>query len=393
MFLRYAQTPSAMADAIALPDNTDPGLLKAVYARVLEKLEKEPVEDYRIDFEDGYGFRSDDEEDAHAVACAMAIGRGMEDASLPSCLGFRVKALAPQTARRSLRTLDIMITTLARCTGGALPSGFVVALPKVVDPIEVSSLAHAIWMIEDACNIPEGSVMMELMIETPSAIISPDGTCPLPQFIEAAGERCVAAHFGAYDYTAACDIAAAHQSLHHDACRFARHMMQAALAGSGVRLVDGATTVLSIEPNRASEGSPGLTREQEQENELAVHAAWKLNYHNIRESLEAGFYQGWDLHPGQLPMRYAATYLFFLQALEEASMRLKGLIDRAARATRIGNVFDDAATGRGLLNFFRRALDCSAIDEGQLKCMGLTGEEIQQRSFMSIIGEARTGGE
>src|SRR5258705_13105231 len=45
----------------------------AIYNRVSEKLRREPVEDFRIDFEDGYGNRPDDEEDRHAASAALEV--------------------------------------------------------------------------------------------------------------------------------------------------------------------------------------------------------------------------------------------------------------------------------------------------------------------------------
>ena len=75
-----------------------------------------------------------------------------------------------------------------------------------------------------------------------------------------------------------------------------------------------------------------------------------------------GFYQGWDLHPAQLPTRYAAVYAF-LESLDAASERLRNFVEKAAKATLVGDVFDDAATGQGLLNYFLRATNCGALTE------------------------------
>ena len=94
-----------------------------------------------------------------------------------------------------------------------------------------------------------------------------------------------------------------------------------------------------------------------------VHRAWKLHYNHIQHSLTNAFYQGWDLHPAQLPTRYAAVYSFFLDGLEAASERLKNFVEKAAKATLVGDVFDDAATGQGLLNYFLRAVNCGALTE------------------------------
>ena len=116
-----------------------------------------------------------------------------------------------------------------------------------------------------------------------------------------------------------------------------------------------------------------------------VHDAWRLSYKHTWHSLETGYYQGWDLHPGQLPVRYAAVYVFFLLSLKQASTRLKNFIEVAAKATLVGDVFDDAATGQGLLNFFIKAYNCGAIGEKEVLETGLTLDELRQKSFYKIV--------
>jgi hypothetical protein len=118
----------------------------------------------------------------------------------------------------------------------------------------------------------------------------------------------------------------------------------------------------------------------------AVHRAWRLHAEHVWHSLVTGFYQGWDLHPAQLPSRYAAVYSFFLEGLAAASERLKNFVQKAAQATLVGDVFDDAATGQGLLNYFLRAMNCGAITEQEAVDMsGLSLEELRSRSFVSIL--------
>src|SRR6185295_12442568 len=51
----YAPDVAAFAGALDIRDD----LAATVYQRVVEKLRREPIEDYRIDFEDGFGIRSD----------------------------------------------------------------------------------------------------------------------------------------------------------------------------------------------------------------------------------------------------------------------------------------------------------------------------------------------
>jgi citrate lyase beta subunit len=387
----YAPSPEDLAGILGL-DAPAP-LVQTVHERMIDKLHREPVEDFRIDFEDGYGFRTDEEEDRHALACAEELARGMERGTLPPFVGFRVKSFHAETRRRGLRTLDVLLTHLAGATGGRLPDNFLITLPKVDEEEDVKSFSEAIGLIEEKCGFHRDSIAVEIMVETPRAIVGADGRCPLMRLVEAAGGRCVAAHFGAYDYTAALQVTASCQSLHHPACDFARQVMQAALAPADIRLSDGATNVLPVGPHRADKDGSPLTDEQQRANRAAIHRAWKLSYENIRRSLAAGFYQGWDVHPAQIPVRYAAMYSFFLEGLEEASARLRRFIEQAAQASRTGNVFDDAATGRGLLNFFLRALNCGAIGEEELPATGLTSGELRSRSFMSIVEGRKMDGQ
>lgn len=367
----------------------DAWLAYTVYERVAAKLRKEPVEDFRIDFEDGYGNRPDHEEDGHAVFAGTEVARGIMLHSLPPFIGIRLKPFTEELKHRSVRTLDIFVSSLLKESGGKLPSNFVITLPKVTLPVQVSSLVELLAMLEEKHNLSAGSLKMEIMVETPQSIINANGASALNSLVAAAEGRCVAAHFGVYDYTASCGITAEYQSMTHPVCDFARHMMKVALAGSGIWISDGATNVMPVGPHRAAKEGKGLSALQRRENREVVHRAWKLGFDHINHSLLHGYYQGWDLHPAQLPIRYAAVYLFFLEGLDEAGMRLKTFVEKAAQATLIGDVFDDAATGQGLLNFFLRALACRAITEDEASQAGLTLEELQSRSFVTILNGRR----
>jgi citrate lyase beta subunit len=357
-----------------------------IYKRVLDKLQREPVEDFRIDFEDGYGNRPEEEEDGHAASAATEVAAGMSNNTLSPFIGIRIKPLTEELRERSLRTLDIFVTTLVEKSGGRLPGNFVVTLPKVVMPEQVAALANIFDLLEPQTGLPSGSLKMEMMIETTQSIINERGESNLPLMLDAARGRCIAAHFGTYDYTASCNITAAHQHMMHPACDFARNMMQVAFGGTGIWLSDGATNIMPVAPHRAQEGGPALTPEQIEENRATVHRAWKLHYDHIQHSLVNAFYQGWDLHPAQLPTRYAAVYAFFLDSLEAASERLSNFVEKAAKATLVGDVFDDAATGQGLLNYFLRAINCGAITEQEaLSLSSLTIQELRSGSFVKIL--------
>ena len=367
-------------------DDKPAWLAQTIYERVKEKLRREPVEDFRIDFEDGYGNRPDNEEDGHAESAAGEVANGLVNGSLPPFIGIRIKPFNEELRARSFRTLDIFVSTLAEKTAGQLPNNFVITLPKITIPEQVAALGTFLGRLERQNRLTEGSLKFEMMIETTQSIINHRGEINLPRLLAAGEGRCVAAHFGTYDYTAGCNITAAHQHMLHPACDFAKNMMQVSFAGTGIWLSDGATNIMPVAAHRQVEGGPELTSEQSEENRQVVHRAWKLHFDHIQHSLIAGFYQGWDLHPAQLPTRYAAVYSFFLESLDAASERLKNFVEKAAKATLVGDVFDDAATGQGLLNYFLRAINCGALTEEEaLKLSGLTLDELRSASFIKIL--------
>lgn len=377
-FEAFAPDAVTFAQALDLP----PNLADTIFSRVGEKLAREAVEDFRIDFEDGYGTRSDAEEDGHTIAAAKEVARGMAEGTLSPFIGIRIKTFSEELMRRSIRTLDLFLTTLVAASGDKLPNNFVVTLPKIIAPDQVSVLADIFDEIEPKLGLAAGALKMEMMIETTQSIISSDGEIGMPKMLEAARGRCTAAHFGVYDYTASCSITAAYQDMLHPACDFARSMMQVAFGGTGVWLSDGATNIMPVAPHRGE----NLTDKQIAENQSVVHRAWKLHYDHCRHSLANAFYQGWDLHPGQLPTRYAAVFTFFLEGLDAASERLRNFVEKAAQATLVGDVFDDAATGQGLLNYFLRAINCGAVTEQEaLDLTSITLDELRSGSFVKIL--------
>ena len=364
----HAPDAAAFARAFGLESEAFAAIVRA---RVVEKLRREPVEDFRIDFEDGYGHRVDSEEDGHAQSAAEEVARGLETRALPPFIGIRIKPLSHELHARSLRTLELFVTTLSRATRRRLPANFVVTIPKIMTPVHVATVARACARLERRLHLPAGAVALELMIETPQSILAPDGTSALRSLVAAGAGRVTGAHFGTYDYTALCGITASWQHMRHPACDFAKHVMQVALAQTGVRLSDGATNIMPVAPH--------------------VLRAWKLHFDDVTHSLVNGYYQGWDLHPAQLPTRYAAVYAFFLSARPAATERLRNFVDKAAHATLVGDVFDDAATGQGLLNFFVRGLSCGALTTDEVRETGLTQDEIQTRSFLKILAGRKKG--
>jgi citrate lyase beta subunit len=377
---RFASSPEKLR-----MENPDAWLACTVYARVLEKLQCEPVEDFHIDFEDGYGFRPDEEEDQHAKLAAEETARGLAAGSLPPFIGIRIKPFSPELRDRSIRTLDLFLTTLCEATRGRLPERFAVALPKVIMPEQPAALANLLTALEASLGLSDRSVHIELMIEAAQAVLNSRGESNLPLLLDATAGRCLAVHLGPYDYTASCGITSVRQSLTHPACDFARNVIQIAFAGTGVFLSDGPTNVLPLPVYRAEKGK-ALACAQREANRKAIHHAWQVHFANIQHALSGGYYQGWDLHPAQLPARYAAVYSFFREGLDPAAARLKNFIEKAAKATSVGGIFDDAATGQGLLNYFLRAINCGAIPEEEAgRLTGVSAEELRLGSFLKIL--------
>lgn len=321
----------------ALRDNPPLPYPDELHERVVAKLRREPVEDLRIDFEDGYGVRDDDAEDAAARAAAGALRTGF---GTPFA-GLRIKSLTGVARRRAVRTLDVFLDALLDGAGGVPPSeAFVVTVPKVSVPEQVGAMVLLCERVEAAYGLPAGWLRFEVQIETPAAVLGPDGLATPATLIGAAQGRCVGLHYGTYDYSAACGVAAAQQSLAHPVADFAKAVMQVAAAGTGVRLSDGSTNVLPV----------GDT--------AAVQAGWAVHAGLVRRSLERGFYQGWDLHPAQLPTRFAGTYAFFRDGRAAAVDRLRAYLER-----RSGGILDEPATARALAGFLARGLDCGALTE------------------------------
>ncbi len=352
-----------------------------IYTRIINKLNKEPIEDFRIDFEDGFGIRSNEDEDRCAEYAAIETTKGISENSLPPFFGIRIKPLTNEFKERAIRTLDIYLSTLFLETNGVLPHNFVVTLPKISSPQQVLILVKIFKAFEQKYSLPEGSLRLEMMIETPQILVSKKGEWGFQSLIEASEGRCFAAHFGAYDFTSSLDISAKNQSLAHPLCDVVRNVMKISFAGTGIFLSDGATNILPI----AKHKKDNLSDKEKEENRKLIFDAWRLSYKDINHSLHSGFYQGWDLHPAQIPIRYAANYSYFLNEYDNSLNRLKGFIDKATRVSLSGNIFDDAASAQGLLNFFLRGYNCGAFSEDEINQTGLTSEEIKTKSFIKIL--------
>ncbi|MFJ8628862.1 DUF6986 family protein [Kitasatospora sp. NPDC093550] len=348
-FDTHAGTPAELARALGVADDE---LLADVHARVRAKLEREPIEDLRIDFEDGYGPRPDAEEDAAARRAAELVTAAVAEGSAPPYIGIRIKCMEAPVRARGIRTLELFLATLL--AGGGLPEGLVLTLPKVTYAEQVTALVRLLEDFERRAGLPAGRIGFEIQIETTQAILGPDGRATVARMIEAAEGRATGLHYGTFDYSAACGVSAAHQSMDHPAADHAKAVMQVAAAGTGVRLSDGSTNVI-----------PTGSTEQ-------VHAAWKLHHDLVRRSLARAYYQGWDMHPAHLPTRYVAVYSFYREGLAAAAARLAAYVAKAG-----GDVMDEPATARALSGYLLRGLDCGAVDLAEVTALtGLDRERL-----------------
>ncbi|MBD8024346.1 DUF6986 family protein [Microbacterium gallinarum] len=322
---------AVLAKRIGLP----PSLADDVVPRAHAKLTREPIEDLRLDFEDGYGGRGDDAEDADAVEAARLVADALESGAAPPFVGIRFKSLEQPTRMRGLRTLDLFLGTILE--QGGLPATLMLTLPKVSTIAQVEAMVAVSDALERAHGLPERALRFEVQIETPQIVLGRDGRVPLAQLATAGDGRVASLHFGTYDYTGALGIPARHQSLEHPAADLAKDLMQLAVAGTGIRLSDGSTNILPV-------GDGALD-------------AWVLHARLVRRALERGIFQGWDLHPHQLLTRYLATYAFFREGYPDAAARLAGYLH-----SRAGAVLDEPATARALAWFLQRGVQCGAID-------------------------------
>lgn len=317
----------------------DSTIADTVLARVRAKLAGEPIEDLRLDFEDGYGARGDAAEDADVAEAADRVVQALRHGALTTTFGIRIKSLEEDTRRRGVRSFVRFVERLS--AEPAALARLVVTVPKVKFPAQVTAFANLCAAVEQACTLPEGTLRFELQIEAPQAVLGPDGCSALPAMIQAAAGRCTGLHYGAYDYSAACGIAAEYQSMEHPVADHAKAVMQVAAAETGVNLSDGATIIF---PTGDTE---------------SVRSALGLHARLVTRSLARGYYQGWDMHPGQLVTRFAATYAFFLKGAPAAAARLA--------TNRAGGGAEEPSTVRALSSYLIRGIDCGALSPAEIQ--------------------------
>ncbi len=321
-----------------------------LYRLVKERLASTPIEDFRIDFEDGFGDRSDDEEDQAAIACAKAVRLNMRQPFFPDFFGIRIRAFTEDLRDRSARTAMLFMEHLLEAEQG-VPKNFTFTLTKISVEEHIVYGAKLLAEIEKRFQLTAGSLKAEFMVETTQALMDENGRCPLKSFIEAGEGRIRGVHFGTYDFTAANKLLPFEQMMDHPVCDHAHFVMKTALHDTGVWLSDGATNVLPFELDGGAKHG--------------VVDSWRLSFKHICHSLKKGLYQGWDLHPGQLPVRYLAFYYIFRKGLKQAAIRLSKY-EKNER----GTIADDAATAKVLRNFLLKGLHSGAFTKEELEFYG-----------------------
>ncbi|MDQ1043261.1 aldolase [Streptomyces sp. V4I2] len=345
----HAPDAASFAAVLGLSDE----LAEPVYSRVRAKLEHEPIEDLRVDFEDGYGPRPDAEEDETAARAARLIAEAFKNGTAAPYMGIRMKCMEAAVRDRGIRTLDIFLTGLMEA--GPLPDGLILTLPKVTYPEQVGAMVRLLEAFEKARGLEPGRIGFEIQIETSQSILATDGTATVARMIQAAEGRATGLHYGTFDYSACLGVSAAYQASDHPAADHAKAIMQVAAAGTGVRVSDGSTNVLPVGPT------------------AKVHDAWRLHYGLTRRALARAYYQGWDMHPRHIPTRYAAVFAFYREGFAQAAARLARYANRTG-----GDVMDEPATAKALSGYLLRGLDCGALDIAEVaRLSGLTRADLE----------------
>lgn len=319
------------------PDETGPLL-----ERVRAKLRHEPIEDLRVDFEDGLVGCGEADEDRYATVAAVALAEVIGGEGAPARVGLRIRGLEPRTRARGLRTLTLFVRALAAATA---VEALTVTLPKVTSVGQVEAIAEVAEELERLTGLAPGTLGLELQIETPQSVLGPHGVVLLPLLLRAGDGRVTGFHYGTYDYSSTSGVAALHQASDHPVADFAKRLMQLATADTGIEVSDGSSNILPV--GGAAD----------------VEHAWSEHARLVRRALASALYQGWDLHPGQLVTRYLTTYAFYREGFAVAAGRL-----RAHRQGGDGpaTVLDEPATARALASFLVRGVECGALAEDEV---------------------------
>lgn len=335
----------------------------------LDKLHREPVEDLRIDFEDGFTQRGvpqdarDADEDALAARAADVLaswlggGSGGSTAGAPAFAGIRFKSFDPAVRDRGLRTLTIVLQGLAR--DGVLARvlerdrrALRLTLPKVQHHRQVEVFVEVLQALERALDVPE--IPFEVQVETPQAILAADGAAEPARLIAAGAGRVLSLHYGTYDYSASLGVDAAEQSMEHPVADHAKDVLQVATTAVGVELSDGSTNRIPV----------GTATE--------ILEGWRIHHDLVGRHLRRGVRQGWDLHASQLVTRHLTTIAYFRADWRVSAERLRAYV-----AGDTSRWMDEPATAKAMAGYLVRARACGAVTDAELEVTGLDDTQLR----------------
>lgn len=344
----HAPDAASFAAVLGIPDE----LAGPVHDRVRAKLEREPVEDLRIDFEDGYGPRPDAEEDEAAARAARLVSQAYANGTAAPYMGIRMKCMEAAVRDRGIRTTDIFLTGLMQAAWSARRAG-----PHAAQG-DVPGAGHR---LRPAARSVRGGARAA---RRAARLRDPDRDEPVhprrrrhrrrrPHDRRGAGPG----HRSALRHLRLQRLRRRQRRLPGQRPS-GRRPRQGRHAGRSRRHrrtgLDGSTNVLLVGPTPQ------------------VHEAWRLHYGLTHRALARAYYQGWDMHPGHLPTRYAAVYTFYREGLEQAAARLAAYVAKAG-----GDVMDEPATAKALSGYLLRGIDCGALDTAEVaRLTGLTRDDL-----------------
>ena len=376
-FGRYVDSDDAFVACFGVPTSASVASLRD---RLRGSLQRAPLEDVRVDFEDGYGPHDDQEEDAHAVLVGEAFAE-RRGSVWPTRVGIRVRSLESATAKRALRTLALVVDTMVARGWRPGREPFRVTIPKVTHLQEIAMAARALERLEADHGLPDKSFVLEAMVETPDAFLDREGRVPIVVWPSMARGRMSALHFGAFDYLSSIGVPAGSQSLDHPACLHARALLALVATRAHVEVSDGTFLEIPVGPHReATNGSL-----EEGENQEVVARALRHHAGRVRRQLAEGFAQGWDLHPGQVVSRRAAVLMAYVEGRDEVLRRMNAFLVAGARAARSGTSFDDAASARSLLATLRSGIKLG-LDDADLVAafVGLEVDDLMRAPLLEL---------
>ncbi|MEY8566867.1 hypothetical protein AALF15_09865 [Corynebacteriaceae bacterium 7-707] len=334
-----------------------------------EKLLREPVEDLRIDFEDGFTQRGvppenrDADEDTRARQAAAVLATwfsapGTSGHATPAFAGIRFSSFDPAVRDRGLRTLAIVLEELAgrdvlRTVLENDRRALRLTLPKVQHHRQVEAFTGVLRAMEASLGVPE--IPFEVQVETPQAILAADGAAEPARLIAAGEGRVLSLHYGTYDYSASLGVDAAEQALDHPVADHAKDVLQVATAAVGVELSDGST-------NRIPVGT-----------RAGMLEGWRIHHHLVARHLRRGIRQGWDLHAHQLVTRHMTTIAYFRADWRASAERLRDYV-----AGDTSRWMDEPATAKAMAGYLVRAHGCGAVTDRELQTTGLDHAQLRR---------------